>query len=127
MLLSLCFSQQPVQANAWVRIYTNRKLNFITYLDRTSIVRQGSRRYFWTHQTSTDGQSMGDWRNRAIASIDIYYTADCQKGALWAQYVELYDQKRQLIDTMDAQATPILQRMRNRPQNQGLVQYVCAN
>ncbi|HIK18439.1 MAG TPA: hypothetical protein IGS53_24575 [Leptolyngbyaceae cyanobacterium M33_DOE_097] len=113
-------------ADSWVRVYTNQQQNRVFFVDRNSIKRQGSIRYFWLHIASANGQALGSYQNGNFHGVNIYASADCKSMHLRFRTVEFYDQNGKLLAQENAgDSGPLLSFARDNPAGRGVSQYVC--
>jgi len=113
-------------ADDWVRIYTNRTQNYVIYLHKTTIVRNGPIRYFWVHLTRADGLPVATSGGRRISGMNLYYSADCQKRVVRLRTMEIYDDNGRLVDQQNLGDTGFVDQMTtDTPETKGITNYVC--
>ncbi len=116
----------PAIADGWVRIYTNRTFNYVTYVHKNSIQRQGAIRYFWVHLALTEDGSLAAVQSIPVAGINLYYSADCQSKLVRLRTLEAYDPQGRLLKQENLGDRASLEVMTtDTPETRGLVRYVC--
>jgi len=117
---------QVALADSWVRVYTNPRDQTVLYIDKNSIAREGSYRYFWIHSARTDQRALGNWQGRAVYGVNYYYSTDCQTTEIRLWMLELFDQKGRRLMQQDTSGRNIMgQFALDRPAGRGVANYVC--
>jgi hypothetical protein len=110
-----------------VRVYTDPVRNYVVYVDRGSIKKEKTVRYFWVNLAKADGEAIASFKGKTAYSFNLFYSADCRKKLVRLRAIEVYDKNGQMLEQQSTGDGGPLQKMTaDTPVTKGLTNYVCS-